>query len=223
MDHTFWHNRWENNQIGFHLDQPNPYLIDYASLIATKDNNVFVPLCGKTLDMVWLSQQGWGVTGVEISEIAITGFFVENNMPFEKHGKGLLPVYSSNSVKLFHGDFFNLKTHHLNRCCSFFDRAALIAMPKSMRIKYASHFASIMPAKSKGLLVTVTYIPTQSEHPPFSVSQEEVLELYSRYFTVEKLSTHDIMDAYPKAKERGLTQIHETVYFLKRKLAKKGC
>jgi thiopurine S-methyltransferase len=217
MDHPFWHNRWENNQIGFHLDQPNPYLIDNACLIESKDNNVFVPLCGKSLDMVWLSQQGWNVTGVEISEIAINDFFSENNLPFKKQGRGLLPAYSSNSIKLFQGDFFNLTSQHLNKCCSFFDRAALIAMPKDMRIQYASHFASIMPARSKGLLVTVSYTPTQSEHPPFSVSQEEVLELYSRFFQVEKLSSHDIMEAYPKARERGLTQIHETVYFLKRK------
>jgi thiopurine S-methyltransferase len=222
MDHPFWHNRWENNQIGFHLDQPNPYLIDNACLIESKDNNVFVPLCGKSMDMVWLSQQGWNVTGVEISEIAINDFFSENNLAFEKQEKGVLPVYFSNSIKLFHGDFFNLKSHHLNRCCSFFDRAALIAMPKAMRIRYASHFASIIPANSKGLLVTVTYIPTQSEHPPFSVSQEEVMELYARFFTVEKLSSHDIMEAYPKARERGLTQIHETVYLLKRKPDKVG-
>jgi thiopurine S-methyltransferase len=91
-----------------------------------------------------------------------------------------------------------------------------------MRIRYASHFASIIPASSKGLLVTVTYTPAQSEHPPFSVSQEEVMELYARFFTVEKLSSHDIMEAYPKARERGLTQIHETVYFLKRKPDKEG-
>jgi thiopurine S-methyltransferase len=170
--------------------------------------------------MVWLSQQGWGVTGVELSKIAINGFFIENNMTCEKQGKGLLPIYSSNSIKLFHGDFFNLTTNHVNRCCSFFDRASLIAFPKALRRKYADHFKSIMPGNCKGLLVTVTYLPAHSEHPPFSVSHEEIIELYGSSFSVEKLSSNDILEEYPKASERGLSQIYETVYLLERNVVK---
>ena len=217
MEPLFWHNRWESDQIGFHLDQPNPLLVENAHLIDAKENNVFVPLCGKSRDMVWLSQQGWKVTGVELSKIAIDDFFSENNIPCETHRSGLFPVYSGNSIKLFHGDFFKLSPQLLNGCNSFFDRAALVALPYDMRPLYTSHFASLIPPGAKGLLVTVSYAPAQYEHPPFSVSIEEVIQLYGESFAIEKLSSHDIMNDYPKARERGLTHIHETVYYLQRK------
>ena len=45
--------------------------------------SVFVPLCGKTLDMVWLCQQGHTVVGCELSEIAALDFFKENSIPYE--------------------------------------------------------------------------------------------------------------------------------------------
>ena len=46
--------------------------------------SVFVPLCGKSLDMVWLLEQGFSVTGCEISELAVQQFFTENSIPYEK-------------------------------------------------------------------------------------------------------------------------------------------
>ena len=59
MEHDFWHDRWESNRIGFHESAPNPLLTEhFPALSVPNSGRVFVPLCGKTLDIGWLLSQG---------------------------------------------------------------------------------------------------------------------------------------------------------------------
>ncbi len=55
-----------------------------------------------------------------------------------------------------------------------YDRAALVALPPSMRERYAQHFATLMPAGSRTLLVAFEYEQTIKDGPPFSVEPDEV-------------------------------------------------
>lgn len=88
MEHDFWHNRWQNQQIGFHLPEANPLLVAHFSALnltpptpqksntlTSKSPRVFLPLCGKTLDIAWLLAQGYRVVGAELSQIAIDALF----------------------------------------------------------------------------------------------------------------------------------------------------
>jgi len=85
MEHTFWHDRWENDRIGFHQETINPYLNEYVSHLKKSTSRcIFVPLCGKTKDMLWLSEKGFHVVGVEINEKAIISFFSENKIEYSK-------------------------------------------------------------------------------------------------------------------------------------------
>ena len=78
MDTDFWLERWQNNQTGFHQDEINSYLTRYWSgLGLTQGSRVLVPLCGKSLDMLWLAEQGHSVVGIELSRLAIEAFFHE--------------------------------------------------------------------------------------------------------------------------------------------------
>jgi len=55
MEKEFWLERWERAEIGFHQDDINPWLARYwPRLAAPPGSKVFVPLCGKSLDMAWL-------------------------------------------------------------------------------------------------------------------------------------------------------------------------
>ena len=59
MELDFWLERWNNNQIGFHQPQVNPYLIYFygekgPSPEQREKLKVFVPLCGKSKDLLWL-------------------------------------------------------------------------------------------------------------------------------------------------------------------------
>ena len=76
MKAAFWHEKWANGQLGFHQEKINSRLKKYWSeLDPDKGEAVFVPLCGKTLDMQWLTQQGHPVVGNEISDVACRDFF----------------------------------------------------------------------------------------------------------------------------------------------------
>ena len=60
MDANFWLQKWENNQIGFHENKPNPLLVKYFHILSLeKGSRIFLPLCGKSLDMAWLLSRGY--------------------------------------------------------------------------------------------------------------------------------------------------------------------
>ncbi len=81
MQHEFWHERWQQNQIGFHQQEVNPFLQGYwPSLKADPSDQVFVPLCGKSHDLLWLRAMGHHVVGVELSPLAVDSFFSENSL-----------------------------------------------------------------------------------------------------------------------------------------------
>ena len=53
MKHDFWHERWLRDEIGFHQQAFNTHLQEFwRSLGLPSDAGVFVPLCGKTLDLL---------------------------------------------------------------------------------------------------------------------------------------------------------------------------
>ncbi|MBP6750907.1 MAG: thiopurine S-methyltransferase, partial [Xanthomonadaceae bacterium] len=79
MDAEFWHRRWQDNQIGFHQHEATPMLqAHWATIGAPTGCRVFVPLAGKSLDMLWLAAQGHRVLGIELSPLAVAQFFAEN-------------------------------------------------------------------------------------------------------------------------------------------------
>jgi len=78
MKIDFWEQRWEENQLAFHLPEVNPYLIKYLSEFNLPVTlQVFIPLCGKSLDLAWLASQQYTVLGVECSERAVNDFFAD--------------------------------------------------------------------------------------------------------------------------------------------------
>ncbi len=81
MDRNFWIERWNNQEIGFHQGDFDPALGRYWSRLgAPAGARVFVPLCGKSLDMVWLAQNGHPAVGAELSERAVDDFFAERGL-----------------------------------------------------------------------------------------------------------------------------------------------
>lgn len=61
------------------------YVQKHAGLVGIDKSgplSVLVTLCGKTLDLLWLCEQGHEVTGVELVEVAAKEFFEENNVAY---------------------------------------------------------------------------------------------------------------------------------------------
>ncbi len=223
MDIDFWHQRWQNNQTGFHQSDINPYLRRYFGELAKAPGRVFVPLCGKSLDMLWLAQQGYAVLGVECSGKAVASFFSENGLPVEQtavtlegggefvrwrhHGQGA-------PIEIYQGDFFRMPAGVLAGCRLVFDRASLIALPQTMRRDYVKKMTTLLEAGSHTLLVTLCYDQNEMNGPPFSVDEDEVVALYEKGFELEKLASGSILDQESHFRAKGLTQLTERVYRL---------
>ena len=80
----YWQKRWSQNEIGWQRDAVHKFLVKYVDELTDYRSNlrVFVPLCGKSLDMLWLADQGHHVVGVDFVKHPIESFFEENNLTF---------------------------------------------------------------------------------------------------------------------------------------------
>lgn len=215
MDIEFWHTRWHNNEIGFHCTEVNPHLRRFwHELELAPESRVLVPLCGKSEDMLWLSQQGYKVIGVELSALAVEQFFIAAGVAVTVRQNGDLQHWVSRDIEIYCGDFFALQASQLGRIDGFYDRAALVALPPEMRRDYVGKLASLTP-QAKGLLVSLEYDQQLADGPPFSVLADEVAALYQPRFAVAELHCQLSDDLPPKFRQAGISALTERVYRLR--------
>jgi len=213
MEPKFWQERWARNQIGFHLPEVNPYLQRHWPPLA-EGAKVLVPLCGKSLDLMWLASQGLRVVGVELSEQAVEAFFSEQNLTPRVTERGVFKVYQADLIEIWCGDFFALNAEVLADCAALYDRAALIALPPLMRAQYADHLNTWLPSGCQGLLITLDYEQVQKAGPPFAVTDEEVQLLLGERWALQVLQEQDILGESWKFVQDGVTRLEERVYQL---------
>ncbi|RMD78747.1 MAG: thiopurine S-methyltransferase, partial [Gammaproteobacteria bacterium] len=177
----FWEARWAQGRTGFHQPRPNPLLErHWAALGVPPEAPVLVPLCGKSLDMVWLRQQGHPVVGVEVVEQAVAAFFAERGLRPRRRPAGAAVLWEAGGYRILQGDLFALGPEEVGPVGACYDRAALVALPRSARRRYVAHLGRLLPAAAPCLLITLDYPPGEMEGPPFSVPPEEVWELWGR-------------------------------------------
>ncbi|MDN7141143.1 thiopurine S-methyltransferase [Pseudomonas sp. JQ170] len=216
MQAEFWHKRWADNQIGFHQGQVNSYLQKHwAALNLEEGSKVLVPLCGKSLDLAWLAGQGHRVLGIELSQRAIEDFFAEQQLQPEVSQRGAFKVYRHGELELWCGDFFALRKEDLSDCAGLYDRAAVIALPPAMRERYAALLNDCMPQGCKGLMITLDYDQQRLDGPPFSVPDQEVLQLFAAW-QPRTLEAWDVIEQSPKFIQAGVKILFERVYRLQR-------
>lgn len=226
MEIDFWLERWNNNQIGFHQQQVNPYLIYFygekgPSPEQREKLKVFVPLCGKSKDLLWLSQNGYKVFAVECSDRAVKDFFEDNALNYKHAKKDQQGLYQSSdlssSIEIFQGDFFDLQKGNLEDVTDIFDRASLVALPEDKRKLYVDKMAELQRPQVRTLLVTLNYDSSEMNGPPFPVTDEEVHDLYSENYSIKKLCFKDVINEETGLRNRGLSSLIETVFKLVRK------
>ena len=192
METSFWHQKWERNEIAFHQKEANPLLVKYFNeLSLAKGKRVFVPFCGKTLDIPWLLSSGYRVAGAELSKIAIEQLFTELGVEPQILGVGAVDRYSAENIDIFVGDIFDLSSETLGSTDAIYDRAALVALPEEMRRRYTAHLTEITD-KAPQLLITFEYDQSAMEGPPFSVSAAEVKELYGASYDLTLIASRDV-------------------------------
>jgi thiopurine S-methyltransferase len=211
MNSGFWLQKWEKNEIAFHKDEANPLLVKYfGELSILEGSHVFVPLCGKTLDISWLLSEGYRITGVELVELAVEQLFVELGVEPNMSRVGETSLYRAKNIDIFVGNIFDVSAKILGSVDAIYDRAALVALPQEVRTQYASHLIEITD-KAPQLLVTYEYDQSLMEGPPFSISTEEVNQHYSDSYDVSLLSSTDVSGGL-----KGICAAKENVWVLQK-------
>lgn len=211
MDAQFWDMKWQKNQIGFHLSAVNPLLVKYFPVLELKEGaRVFVPLCGKTLDIHWLLQRGMKVVGVELSQIAVEQLFSELGItPQISQVASNMLCFKAENLSIFVGDIFALSRALLGCVQAIYDRAALVALPPAMRITYAEHLIDIS-GKVEQLLVTLGYDQSCIAGPPFSVTQQDIQRYYRADYAITCLDNTSVAGGL-----KGGVPATESVWLLK--------
>ncbi len=217
MQPQFWDERWRTGQIGFHQSAVDPRLQQlWPALGLANDSRVFVPLCGKSLDLLWLRERGHTVAGVELSALALESFCMEHGILARRRILDSFDVYEAADLGLYRGDFFALTPELLGPVSAVYDRAALISWRPEFRRAYVEQVTSLTTRGVQTLLITLEYPQAQMSGPPFSVSADDVDRFYSRYHAIEELSKTDILANEARLRARGVTQLREVCYRLTR-------
>ncbi|KTC99854.1 thiopurine S-methyltransferase [Legionella erythra] len=175
----FWHELWESGNLPFHRLAVNEDLIEFWSFLQTAAKpTILVPLCGKSLDLLWLVEQGAAVTGIELSELAVQQLAAESRIPLKpqriEHGL----CYSSPALSIWVHDIFTLPKHCIEPVDGVYDRGALVALPASLRPAYAQRCLNWLKAGGRILLKTLTYDEALMAGPPYHVGADELMDLY---------------------------------------------
>ncbi|PKM17617.1 MAG: thiopurine S-methyltransferase [Gammaproteobacteria bacterium HGW-Gammaproteobacteria-15] len=192
MNPEFWQEKWQKREIAFHQAAANPLLISWFNQLALAPGaNVFLPLCGKSLDIHWLLAQGYHVVGAELSEIAVQELFAELGLTPTVSSAGNLKLYQADKLQVFVGDIFQLSENTLGPVAAIYDRAALVALPDAMRQRYAQHLITISQ-RAPQLVICFEYDQALLPGPPFSVDSFEMHKLYSSVYSLNCLEKLDV-------------------------------
>ncbi len=187
MEGKFWIDAWEEGRTGFHAPEYQGKLLKFFPELGAKTGQkVLVPLCGKTRDLLWLAEQDLNVHGVELSEKAVSEFFVENHFEAKVSEDPRFKNFSHKNIKISCGDFFKLTDQDYD---FIYDRAALVALPPEMRKNYAQKISQMIKPGGKYLLLSFEYDQAEMTGPPFSVTEKEVQELYGKHFRIRLVDT----------------------------------
>lgn len=192
MDKQFWIDKWAANEIGFHEPKGNALLVKHLDALGLKKNSrLFLPLCGKTLDIAWLLSQGFRIVGIELIEMAVEQLFSQLKVKPDISNLGRLKCYSAGNIDIYVGDIFELDQTVLGPVDAIYDRAALVALPHNMRRRYVQHVMAITDTAPQ-LLNCLEYDQNKMDGPPFSISEAEVRRHYQDDYQITLLESSDI-------------------------------
>jgi thiopurine S-methyltransferase len=215
MDASFWVERWEMGQTAWDQGVPHPLLVEHwGSVSADAGSSVFVPLCGASVDMVWLAEQGHRVVGVDVSPLAAERFFALVELTPSVLTVGSFTVSAAGAYEFWCGDLFELPAEALSGVAATYDRASLVALPPDVRRRYAAHVTSLLHAAT-AFLLTFVYDPAEMDGPPFSVGPDEVRSLYGDAFEIELIADADLLEREPGFAARGPSWTREQAHILR--------
>lgn len=125
--------------------------------------NTLIPGCGSAWEAVHLAEQGWPVTALDFSPLAI-----------DKARQ----VLGNVAVDLICDDFFTFTPRHPYQL--IYERAFLCALPRKLWADWGQRVAGLLP--SGGLLAGYFFLCEQVKGPPFGILPEELDTLLAPNF-----------------------------------------
>ncbi len=228
MDARFWLDRWQTGQIAFHQAEPHPLLVKHHRHIASSSpssssssssfagRRVYVPLCGKTRDLAWLRDQGHEVTGSELAPAAVEQLFAEQQQRPVTTTRGAHQLHITPGLSILQGDALAIDVDVSGVFDAIYDRAALIALPPSMRAAYVDSLLRVLAPGGRILLIGLVYDQQKLDGPPFAVDDTIVRSLFEpRGCKVEQID--ECRDAPgPRFVAAGVTDLREAVFVITR-------
>lgn len=217
-----WSYRWSLDQTKFHMPQVHPMLKKHIEKLTQGriSQKVFVPLCGKTLDMQWLLDQGHEVIGNECADLACKQFFEEQNIPYTSEPlpgvDGVLYTATDGKpIKIYRCDCFALTSKLCGQFDCVWDRGGFVALPVKERTRYANAMRKLMKDNSRYLLDCFLLDNDIFAGPPFNCSENDVKQSFEKLCSVKKLDEKDVFGKWQES--WGLKTFVEEVFLLQPK------
>lgn len=215
----FWTDLWKEGRTNFHKEEVNPDLITYWPHVNSSPGDiVLVPLCGKSLDMIWLTQQGYRVVGIELSQQAVAQFAEENQLHFQEETIDNTKHFYTDAISIWVADIFSLNSFLIPLVDIIYDRAALIALPQKLRSSYVDICLNWLKPQGTLLLKSMQYNQDEMEGPPYSVSADEIAVLYDDCAEIKLLkSKQRMLNSSDALFSRGLKNVNDSVWYIRKK------
>lgn len=215
-DNHLWLQLWRDRRTDdFHQSAVNQLLARFwSSLDLPASSRIFVPLCGKSLDMLWLASQGHEVIGVELSPIAVRAFFRENRLQPVRRAMGDFILWQHGNISILCGDYFALQRADLGHIDMVYDRAALTALPEDIRRLYAAQLRRIVTADTSIFLLTIEDAAEDASPEQALGVDEELGELYSEGFDIDLAHVESVLEPDPDSPQLPPRRAEYKVYRL---------
>ena len=184
MHADFWLESWDvgGTKTSFHRKDIHPYARTYTPPSFLKGKRALMPLCGKDTTLVWFREHAAHVVGIELAQKAIHQFFEEQDLSYTKTEDGR---YESDGLTIINRDIFSLSPDDVGPIDFVYDRAALVALPEDMRVRYRQKIDEFMAIGSQCLVITLEYAPPIGPTPPFSITPGEINTYYRENYMID--------------------------------------
>ncbi|XP_070556921.1 probable thiopurine S-methyltransferase isoform X1 [Ptychodera flava] len=214
-----WQNRWLMGKIGFHKNYVNDYLIDNIDLLTggKKGIKIFVPLCGKSIDLKWFADLGHDVTGLEFCDVAIKTFFEEQQMDYavsqmENLKGGTIFKSKEHNIQVYCCDFFDFSSSIAGQFDAVWDRLAFGGLPPCKHKQYSDILVSLMKPGAQCLMLNNENDPTVMEGAPYHVPIEYMKEIFGDRCEIRTIQRGDSME--DRWKKKGHKWFHWVLHHL---------
>lgn len=170
MEQQYWSERWQTGQTGFNLGRPHDLLTKHHDLIA-KAHRVYVPLCGKAKDLIWLRDHGHDVTGSEIVPQAIAQLMADEALLPTHTRRGAFKLHITPKLTVLEGDAVAIDVDVAGSFDAVYDRAAFVALPPEMRAGYVKSLLRVLKPGGHIFLIGFLYDQQKLAGPPFAADE----------------------------------------------------